>query len=252
MTAAVPSHAVSAGTMSPAMREAERYHDWVFDLIRDGLRGGRCLEIGAGHGEYSRRIAERVDHLLVADRDPAAVAGLAARFAGRSGMEFLAMDGIEPSRLRGRRFDAIVLLNVLEHIRDDDALIRACRNALVEGGRLIVQVPALPALFARLDAEAGHFRRYDRRRLLALVRHGFAIERLAAFNAAGIPGWLWNKWRGSSLRDAGLNRSIRAFDRWVPWLRRLDALLPSVGLSLILIARKEVGSPAHGRHPRVQ
>ena len=53
-----------------------------------------------------------------------------------------------------------MLSNVLEHIEDDAAAVRRFRSVLPEGGRLVILVPALPALYGSIDEAIGHFRRY--------------------------------------------------------------------------------------------
>ena len=61
-------------------------------------------------------------------------------------------------------------------------------------------------LYATMDAEAGHHRRYRRRELEEkLVAAGFAIEELRFFNAVGFAGWLANKWMRSTLAGTGTN-----------------------------------------------
>jgi len=58
---------------------------------------------------------------------------------------------------------------VLEHIEDDVAALTAVVDALEPGGELAVLVPAHPFLFGRLGANFGHFRRYTRPQVCALI-----------------------------------------------------------------------------------
>ena len=53
--------------------------------------------------------------------------------------------------LKRERFDSIVLSNVMEHIPDDAGAVRRCAQILVEGGKVLILVPALPAIFGALD-----------------------------------------------------------------------------------------------------
>ncbi|TMQ24255.1 MAG: class I SAM-dependent methyltransferase [Deltaproteobacteria bacterium] len=64
-------------------------------------------------------------------------------------------------RLPDREFDAIVMLDVLEHIADDRGFLRDfVMRRLRPGGRLLVSVPAHQALFTQHDVALGHHRRY--------------------------------------------------------------------------------------------
>ena len=71
--------------------------------------------------------------------------------------------------LRERQFDAVVALNVLEHIEDDGAALKKLAGLLKPRGILILEVPQGPNLYDYFDAYLRHFRRYSRADLLAKV-----------------------------------------------------------------------------------
>ena len=53
------------------------------------------------------------------------------------------------------RFDAVVMVNVLEHIQDDAACLTQLHRAIHPGGKLLLFVPAMEFLFSKLDQEFG-------------------------------------------------------------------------------------------------
>jgi hypothetical protein len=112
------------------------------------------------------------------------------------------------------------------------------REILAPGGRIVILVPAMEALYGELDRELGHHRRYTRRSLAAAFgTAGFEIEDLFWFNRAGVPGW-WFNGRVRKVKRIPLDQ-LRAFDGMVPLLR-LERFLPlPFGQSLVA-----VGSPA--------
>ena len=69
-------------------------------------------------------------------------------------------DILKPRPENADRFDAVLALDVIEHIDDDNKAVRALGAFLGEGGVLIVSVPAMPELFSEFDAIQGHRRRY--------------------------------------------------------------------------------------------
>jgi ubiquinone/menaquinone biosynthesis C-methylase UbiE len=74
--------------------------------------------------------------------------------------------------------DAVVMLNVLEHIEDDDLALSQVRRILKSSGVLVLEVPAGPALYDSYDQALRHFRRYDSRALSAKVRRaGYEVLR---------------------------------------------------------------------------
>ena len=74
--------------------------------------------------------------------------------------------------------DAVVMLNVLEHIEDDFGAVQQARRILKPGGVLILEVPAVPDLYDTFDAALRHFRRYRASELSQMLQGaGFEIIR---------------------------------------------------------------------------
>ena len=63
-------------------------------------------------------------------------------------------------------FDAVVLLDVLEHQADDRAFLRELFAKSRPGALLVLTVPALQALWSPWDVALGHIKRYDKKALL--------------------------------------------------------------------------------------
>ena len=75
-------------------------------------------------------------------------------------------------------FDAVVMLNVLEHIADDILALKQVRRILKPGGFALIEVPAGPHLYDAYDKALNHFRRYSVRELVAKLRSvGFSVDR---------------------------------------------------------------------------
>jgi SAM-dependent methyltransferase len=94
--------------------------------------------------------------------------------------------------------DAVVLLNVLEHIEHDDAALRQVFRILRPGGVAVIEVPAGPALYDIYDELLMHFRRYTKHGLEQLVRAaGFDVLTSSHLGAFLYPPFYavkqWNK-----------------------------------------------------------
>src|SRR5213078_3844931 len=203
---------VGAATLE-RMAAAPRYNRWMFDRLRPWV-GRRVLEIGAGIGNMSAFFADR-ERVVLTDTEP--------YYLGRL-----------RQRLAAERLDTVVCLNVLEHIEDDRASLRAMHDLLQPGGRLVLLVPSLRALYGTLDEALGHFRRYVPAELSEkLGAAGFRLRHLEYFNLAGVPGW-WVA--GRVLRRRLIpTGALRWYEALVP-LFRLERLLPwRIGQSLIAI-----------------
>ncbi|MBA4747238.1 MAG: class I SAM-dependent methyltransferase [Sphingopyxis sp.] len=85
-------------------------------------------------------------------------------------------------------FDLIAMLDVLEHIDDDVGSLAALGRRLATSGRLLVTVPAIPALWSAHDVLHHHKRRYTKRSLQAAVgAAGLRIDRIGYFNSLLLP-----------------------------------------------------------------
>ena len=140
------------------------------------------------------------------------------------------------SGLEGR-FDTVLMVNVLEHLADEQCALKNIRSALEVGGRAVILVPQHPGLYSSLDVALGHRERYTRESLSRALRTaGFIEERLFDFNRASVPGWWFN---GKVLKRKTFSRvQLKIFDLAVPVLRHIDPLLPYGGQSLIIVARR--------------
>jgi 2-polyprenyl-3-methyl-5-hydroxy-6-metoxy-1,4-benzoquinol methylase len=135
-------------------------------------------------------------------------------------------------------YDAIIYIDVLEHIEDDAGeLVRACAM-LRPGGRLVVLSPAHQCLFAPFDAAIGHFRRYNRAMFVRLTPRTAALESLRYLDSAGMLLSAANRLILRSNRPT--KTQIQLWDRWfVAMSRRIDGVFGwRLGKSLLGVWRR--------------
>lgn len=222
------------GAWLTRLRGANAYLAWIMAEVAPYV-GRDVLEVGCGNGNFTLLLGEIAGRVTALDIDAELVALARQRIAGHAHLTALALDvmALEPQS----RFDTVVMLDVLEHIEDDVAVLGKLRRHLHPGGALVIKVPAIPALYNGMDQAIGHYRRYDRQRLAAALREaGFDEVRVWGFNLLGVLGWWLN---GTVLgRKIPPSDHIEGFDRLVPVLRRLERLArPGTGLSLFASAR---------------
>lgn len=232
MSPAEPRDHVGAATLEQ-LAAAPRYNRWMFDRLRTWI-GRHVLEVGSGIGNLSAFLVDR-ERVVLTDTDDAYLERLRARFAAYPNVSVarLYLPRVDGA-LAAERFDTVICLNVLEHVEDDHGSLLLMRRLLAPGGRLVLLVPALRALYGTLDHALGHYRRYAKGELIAKLRKaGLRPRHVEYFNLAGIPGWwLTGRVLRRSLIPAA---SLRWYDALVP-LFRLERLLPwRIGQSLIAI-----------------
>lgn len=131
------------------------------------------LDIGCGTGAMSRKLQE-FGPVVSADFSPHALS-----FSRRRGLSHLCAADAMRLPFRDRSFDAVVALDLLEHLPDDRAALREFHRVLRPGGRLVASVPAYQSLWSGHDVALMHHRRYVARQLAARCKDaGFTIERL--------------------------------------------------------------------------
>ncbi len=121
--AAVDQAAMRYGDGVHVKHRLMRYHDFFVDRV-----GGNAsvIDIGCGYGAVAYSIAERTSATVVGiDLDAANIAMARGRFA-HPRLTFIHGDALQ--ELPGRRFEVIVLSNVLEHIERRVDFLRALRT----------------------------------------------------------------------------------------------------------------------------
>ncbi len=225
-----------------ALNEARNYRQALIREFGPSLRGN-VVEIGAGIGQITEllRGQPQITRLLSIEPD----AAFAARFRAAYPDAELVEGTIEQAPA-GVAWDGILSINVLEHIQEDQAeLARYARLLAQQNGALCLFVPARPELYAPIDRDFGHFRRYTRPELRRkLIGAGFTVERLDYFNWVGYFAW-WLNFRVLKKREFEIAK-VRAFDRAIfPLVHAMEAKLlrPPFGQSLIAVARMNGGKP---------
>lgn len=218
------------------LRRAPHFTRWMADTIR-GHIGDRVLEIGAGIGNFTLNLVPRTLYWAT-DINPMYLHELRKLEETRPYLHAATLNlAAGESFPSDQKFDTVVCLNILEHVRDDRAALRNIREVLEENGRAIVLVPQGPSLFGTLDEVLGHQRRYRRDQLTKLAEEaGFRVREVLEFNRSSVPAWWWN---GKIMRRRSFGQiQIKMLNLLVPLFRRLDRWLPLPPLSLIAVLER--------------
>ncbi len=213
---------------------ASNYAAWIFALMEPYL-GAKLLELGAGHGTFTDLLANSGRQVVASDLSERCATVLEERFSNVPNVQVV-HGGVDASATYGP-FDTAILVNVLEHIEDDDDALGRLYESLEADGRLVLWVPAFEALYSEFDRKVGHFRRYKIAGLRSqLERAGFQVEDLRYANSLGAIAW-WVVAR--MLRRTPTRRaSVQVFDRYaVPMVRWFESKRhPPFGQSVFAVA----------------
>ncbi|MDZ7920841.1 class I SAM-dependent methyltransferase [Rhodoferax sp.] len=130
------------------MTKIERYdyafepdgEEWAARLLRRVPQGGgSVLELGPGPGAMTRVLLARGHRVTVVENDPEALDVLKAL-----GAEVISgnLDGTDwLDAIAGRRFDAVLACDVLEHLRKPEEVLSRLSEFVAPMGRLVISVP---------------------------------------------------------------------------------------------------------------
>jgi 2-polyprenyl-3-methyl-5-hydroxy-6-metoxy-1,4-benzoquinol methylase len=218
-----------------ALNEAKNYRAALIKEFSPVLKG-RVLEVGAGIGQITSAIdnCSGVTEVVAVEPDPQFIPGF------RQALPKVPVIQGTADAICDSRWNAIVCVNVLEHIEQDERELRTFQKLLSEArGHLCLFVPARPEIYARIDKDFGHFRRYTRPELKRkLIAAGFQIVRLNYFNVVGYFAW-WANFCVLRRRVFDI-ASVRLFDRVIfPVVFGIESnfLRPPFGQSLIAVVR---------------
>lgn len=147
--------------------------------------GGSVLDIGMGTGNFLAAAKARGYDAWGIDFDRDAIAVAREQF----GIEHAYVASLEQLREQfpEKKFDAITLFEVLEHVESPSALMQSIREALVPGGYVAISVPYRRGarLLMPADLPPRHLTRWNRTAMRALLEyHGFEVVRFRCFAAS--------------------------------------------------------------------
>jgi SAM-dependent methyltransferase len=157
-------------------------HDYVTRYA--GLpNGARILEIGCGTGHNLPMLAQfgEVDAIEIDEASRKLASERLGKPVGDAPLPEL--PGVE----RGT-YDMVAVLDVVEHIQDDVAALKAMATLLKPGGKILIAVPAHQWLWSAHDVVNHHHRRYSKRTLNdAIVAAGLKPRKMRWFNSLLFP-----------------------------------------------------------------
>jgi ubiquinone/menaquinone biosynthesis C-methylase UbiE len=218
---------------------------WWIRRLTPGIAKARLLDCGAGTGLFAQEMSAHLEaHVL--DNHEESLVLLRSRFP--AGQVHVLSGPQLP--FGNASFDVLTALDVLEHIEKDAAAVTEFARVLKPGGLAVITVPASMALWSDWDVSLHHYRRYNRKDLLALFPSAdWEPVYVNHVNSLVYPAvWLVRKWQ----RLMGTRQRME--DRCPPeFLNRLlqrifvrtgrSRLRAPFGVGLLLVIRRRAAAP---------
>jgi SAM-dependent methyltransferase len=166
------------------MFELESHYWWfvarrrlALKLLKKGLRqkdSPTVLDLGCGTGAVLQELTAFSNPVGV-DMSP-----LALDFCRTRNLTNLIVGRGESLPFRTASVDAVLALDVLEHIEQHEVAFGEASRVLKPGGVLVLSVPAFKSLWGPHDVALMHFRRYRRSEVRQrLIQAGLKVEKLS-------------------------------------------------------------------------
>jgi SAM-dependent methyltransferase len=168
----------------------------------------RYLEIGCGNGTVLQALtaSRHWERVSGSDLHPTSLKHARARLP--QAVELVQMDARAIPAVNA--FDLTGAFDIIEHVPEDEAVLRSLHRATVKGGGTIIAVPQHPSLWSRADEIGYHQRRYRLGEMEAkLRRNGFDILFSSSFTAVLLPLMALNRLKARfTSSDADVEREM--------------------------------------------
>ncbi len=204
------------------------------------------FELGCGNG-FVLSCIERAFPKLKLYGGEAFITGLDFASKRLSRTELLQMDARKIPF--DDEFEVMGAFDVLEHIEDDELMLKQMNQAVRQNGGIILTVPQHPFLWSQTDEYAHHFRRYSAKVLSTKVENaGFKVLKMTSFVSLLFPLMIISRYKKRQLSPTSnpmpelkvsnfMNTMAERILDVERWMIRLGLIFP-MGGSLLLVARK--------------
>ena len=129
------------------------------------------IDIGGGNGYTTKKLQDSgYEVILMEPTTQACINGM------QRGLKNVICGTINDVDFSNNSIAACCILDVLEHIENDAEFLRTIKKKLIIGGHLLITVPAFASLWSSEDEAVGHYRRYTKKELVALLKNeGYEI-----------------------------------------------------------------------------
>lgn len=211
-------------------------------LLTNLNKKSKVLDVGCGTGGFASKI---LDDYEVYGMD---TSELALEYSKSRGIKNLFLGTLQEMD-KSIKFDAITILDVIEHIEDDKSIVKECFDRLKKDGYIIASVPAYMFMWSHHDVKHMHYRRYTKRNFKKLIKSaGFELLYSSYFNTLLFPLAIIKRYIDKLFNikkeDMGVDEVSDTINNILKKIFKFEInLIPKIqlpfGLSILVIAKKK-------------
>jgi ubiquinone/menaquinone biosynthesis C-methylase UbiE len=213
------------------------------------FRGRRLLDVGCGNGAYTMALAAVFPEVVAIDVEPDRLRSFATALAGNPSYTGIVTErmSVEALSFADGRFDAVTMIEVLEHVEHPHRAAAEVARVLAPGGMLYISVPNRLFPLETHSVVLPPINRVIAGRWLPFLPYFSALHRRISLARNFRPHELDRLMVKVGLRAVGVSYVMPPFDRWRfgrRWIRPLtDRLEQSpfgmFGVSIIAVYAKD-------------
>lgn len=213
------------------------YYRWIYSNFLKHIHG-QTVELGCGAAIGLTNYIKRPKHIYAVDHNEKLLEKVAQKYPSKKVTPLQADLIGEWDFLPESSQDTILMMDVVEHFKDDTAFIQKSARLLVPGGKLLIKVPADPSLYCSIDQASGHYRRYDEAMLAKLAEDaGLEVQEIYNNNILGALAYKLKRERETNFSRTFSTFQLKVINLLIPLIRLAD-ILPLPGLSIMCVMKK--------------
>ena len=206
-------------------------NEFIFKHIGDYV-----AEVGPGNGENLLSYKDKVKKIDLFEPSLNLYNNLLKKFELENNITFIN----EFFSVKENKYDTIMYLDVLEHIKNDKEELLNAYKSLKINGKLIINVPAFEHLYSKFDKDVGHYRRYSKKTFLNLINYlSPSSYKMIYYDNIGYFLSLVSKIFSTDYKK-NFEQKINFWNKLIPISKIIDKVIfHSFGKSLIVIITKK-------------
>ena len=214
---------------------AKNWRKYQFKIISKYIQRN-VLEVGPGTGNNLKYYKNKASTITLLEINKKLARSLKKKFYKNKKIKIL-NSSIHSIK---KKFDTIMYMDVLEHIKTDKKEIKKAINLLNPGGYLIIFVPAFQVLYSNFDRDIGHVRRYRKFFFFNLAKkYKIKLIELKYFDSIGFIFAIINRLVGTNNQN-NVGLGVKIWNNFIFLSKFFDSILKNMfGKSLLCILKKD-------------
>tara|TARA_B110000027_G_scaffold21144_1_gene22499 strand:- start:2095 stop:2790 length:696 start_codon:yes stop_codon:yes gene_type:complete len=214
--------------------EAKNFRDYQLKLIKQYVKG-YVAEVGPGNGMNVSTYIKYPKKIDLYEPTKKLYLELKKRFKKTNKISIYNKKFL----LQKEKYDSILYLDVLEHIKKDKEEILKAFKSIKKNGYLIINVPAFSYLYSKFDKDVGHHKRYQKKDMRIIFKNiKYKKLDLRYYDSIGYILSLFSKLTFSNYKKK-FNQKIKIWDSLIPLSKIIDFLTFNLfGKSLLIVIKK--------------